>query len=279
MWVQSSLTQAEFDVQELLRGDETDDIVARRNKLADFLTTLPQRPEHFAAVLPEVGCSEGEDAGETTASTAATAAVAVSAAVAADATTELDSVETLCAWCILAKVPCLSIYKIDGSLKRSFDSIAQRLKTSERIKRAANGRIPQICLDDGEHTEYLGVDSEATLAPGHRFDIHVSLWSRKDGYPSLVSLAQDLCGQVEVGRLSPKAIDEAFVAEKLKNAAGFKHPELVLLYDDLVCLPEFPPWQLQSSEVFQIGSAARNLDMAVLQALVSYARIEKRWGK
>ncbi|KAI8324280.1 hypothetical protein GQ54DRAFT_285100 [Martensiomyces pterosporus] len=260
-WVQSSLTQAEFDVQELLQGDETDDIVARRNRLADFLTTLPQRPEHFAAIIPEPSARE-DDADE-----------------AAAIVRGVDSVETLCAWCILAKVPCLTVYSKDGGLKSSLDSIAYRLRTSKMLERAANGRVPQICLEDGEHIEYLGTDAESAAAPGHRFDIRVSLWSREDGYPSLARLSQELCRLAEVGSLNAKDIDEAYIAAKLKHAAGFPHPELVLLYDDLVCLPEFPPWQLQSSEVFQIGSAAGSLDGAVCRALVSYARIEKRWGK
>ncbi|KAJ2056560.1 hypothetical protein GGI17_006132 [Coemansia sp. S146] len=230
-WVQNSLSQAELDVQELLQGDDTEELTEKRQHLADFLQSLPQRPEHFAVILPEANeCSQG------------------------------------------------------GSLKTSFDEIAYRLRKSSMTQRVtANGRMARICLDDGNHVEYSGgddMDVDTDLCIERPLSLHVSLWSRDNGYPALARLARELAGQAECGRLPSDSIDESYVATKLVDAAGHQHPDLVLLYDDLVCIPDFPPWQLQNSEVFQIGSTtARSLGNAVLSAFASYANIEKRFGK
>ncbi|KAJ2861519.1 hypothetical protein GGH94_004849 [Coemansia aciculifera] len=261
-WVQNSLSQAELDVQELLQGDDTEELTEKRQHLADFLQSLPQRPEHFAVILPEANeCSQG-----------GTMAF------------EVDAVETLCTCALLAKVPRLTVYTRNGSLKTSFDEIAYRLRKSSMTQRVtANGRMARICLDDGKHVEYSGgddMDVDADLCIERPLSLHVSLWSRDNGYPALARLARELAGQAECGRLPSGSIDESYVATKLVDAAGHQHPDLVLLYDDLVCIPDFPPWQLQNSEVFQVGSAtARSLGNAVLSAFASYANIEKRFGK
>ncbi|KAJ1922063.1 hypothetical protein GGI09_000027 [Coemansia sp. S100] len=261
-WVQNSLSQAELDVQELLQGDDTEELTEKRQHLADFLQSLPQRPEHFAVILPETNeCGQG-----------------------GTMACEVDAVETLCTCALLAKVPRLTVYTRNGSLKTSFDEIAYRLRKSSMTQRvAANGRMARICLDDGNHVEYSGgddMDADADLHTERPLSLHVSLWSRDNGYPALARLARELAGQAECGRLPSSSVDEPCVATKLVDAAGHQHPDLVLLYDDLVCIPDFPPWQLQNSEVFQVGSAtARSLGNAVLSAFASYANIEKRWGK
>ncbi|KAJ1796181.1 hypothetical protein LPJ75_007292 [Coemansia sp. RSA 2598] len=110
-------------------------------------------------------------------------------------------------------------------------------------------------------------------------DIHISLWSREDGFPALAELSQKLAKQARAGMLKSQSVDERLVASELRDAAGHAHPDLMLLYSDLICIPEFPPWQLQNTEVFQIGSAAKGLGDAVVRALTSYAKIERRWGK
>ncbi|KAJ1948724.1 hypothetical protein FBU59_001460 [Linderina macrospora] len=247
-WVHNSLNQAQFDVRELLEDDDSDEILVKRAKLIELFESLTQKPEHFAAILAE----EDEP---------------------------VDSVETLCAWCVMAKVPCLTVYKKNGGLRQSFDDIAYRLGSSKSILRAANGRAARICLRDGDRIEYIGTDVNAVLAAEQQFNIHISLWSRSNGFPSLVGLAKDMCRQVDIGTLAPKDIDEHHVAARLKHPAGFVHPDLILLYDDLVCIPEFPPWQLQDSEVYHIRSAAKGLDDAFYRALLGYGRIERRWGK
>ncbi|KAJ2629288.1 hypothetical protein GGF44_004302 [Coemansia sp. RSA 1694] len=290
-WVQNSLSQTELDVQELLQGDDTEELAEKRQHLADFLQSLPQRPEHFAVILPE--------ADEGTQGVGSTMAC------------EVDAVETLCTCALLAKVPRLTVYTRNGkcnadvmygqrkkttpltrhcffiffigSLKTSFDEIAYRLRKSSMTQRvAANGRMPRIRLDDGSHAECSGGDVDADVDPRIECPpmLHVSLWSRDNGYPALARLARELAGQAECGRLPSGSVDESCVAEHLKDAAGHQHPDLVLLYDDLVCIPDFPPWQLQNSEVFQVGpAAARSLGNAVLCAFASYANIERRWGK
>ncbi|KAJ2823914.1 hypothetical protein FBU31_004136, partial [Coemansia sp. 'formosensis'] len=166
----------------------------------------------------------------------------------------------------------------------SFDEIAYRLRKSSMAQRVTtNGRVARIRLEDGKHVEYSGgddIDADTDLSFERPPTLHVSLWSRDNGYPALARLARELAGQDECGRLSSGSIDEPCVAAKLVDATGHEHPDLVLLYDDLVCIPDFPPWQLQNSEVFQVGSAtARSLGNAALSAFASYANIEKRWGK
>ncbi|KAJ2492484.1 hypothetical protein IWW37_001389 [Coemansia sp. RSA 2050] len=261
-WVQNSLSQAELDVQELLQGDDTEELAEKRQHLAGFLQSLPQRPEHLAVILPEASeCGQG-----------------------GTMACEVDAVEILCTCALLAKVPRLTVYTRNGSLKTSFDEITYRLRKSSMTQRvAANGCAPRICLDDGKHVEHFGsndMDTDADIRAEPPHALHVSLWSRDNGYPALVRLARELAGQAECGRLPSGSVDEACVAAKLADAAGHQHPDLVLLYDDLVCIPDFPPWQLQNSEVFQAGAAtARSLGNAVLCAFASYANIERRWGK
>ncbi|KAJ2000496.1 hypothetical protein GGI04_004128 [Coemansia thaxteri] len=252
-WVQNSLNQAELDVQELLQGDDTVELAEKRQHLADFLQSLPQRPEHFVAVLPEASI------GSQTASAA-------------------DAVEILCACALLAKVPRLTVYTRNGSLKSAFDDIAYRLRKSSMAQRAADsGKVPRICLDDGTHVECSGGDADACAGCERPPDLHISLWSRDNGYPALVRLARDLAAEAPPASCRP--VNEPSVAARLADSAGHQHPDLLLLYDDLACLPDFPPWQLQNAEVFQIGSAARSLGDAMLCALASYAKIERRWGK
>ncbi|KAJ2248368.1 hypothetical protein GGH97_001767 [Coemansia sp. RSA 475] len=62
-WVQNSLTQAGLDMQELLQGDDTEAVLAKRQQLSDLLASLPQRPEHLAVILPEVKVRENEAIG------------------------------------------------------------------------------------------------------------------------------------------------------------------------------------------------------------------------
>ncbi|KAJ2722192.1 hypothetical protein GGI07_003469 [Coemansia sp. Benny D115] len=259
-WVQNSLNQADLDVQLLLVDDRFDDLDDRRRQLADFLQSLPQRPENFAVVLPDAShraCSSSQPQ----------SAAALDAALDAD----LDAVETLCAWALLAKIPRLTVYTRDGRIKRAAACIDGRLQQSKMVHRAFGNKTPRISLNSAEQP------SAAADTPPP--DLHVALWSRDDGFPALAGLSRKLACQSRDRLLHSKDIDEALVAAHLKDPLGHAHPDLLLLYDDLVCIPEFPPWQMQNTEVFQIGSAAKSLGDAAFHALASYAKIEKRWGK
>ncbi|KAJ2848929.1 hypothetical protein IWW36_002989 [Coemansia brasiliensis] len=255
-WVQDSLSQARIDMQELLQGDDTDVVLAKRQELSDLLASLPQRPEHLAVALPETSVRENEAIGSMLAG-------------------EIDDVEVLCAWSLLAKIPRLSIYSRDGSLDCSFDSIAGRLRNSKMLARGFNGRTPDICLESSTRSEHICANSDTASRP----DIYISLWSRKDGYPSLTKLAQKLSRRVQAGELASAAVIENLVADELRDPHGYKHPDLLLLLDDLPCVNEFPPWQLQNAELVQISSGARSLGDAVYRALLCFAKIEMRWGK
>ncbi|KAJ1862830.1 hypothetical protein LPJ73_000670 [Coemansia sp. RSA 2703] len=264
-WVQRSLTQADLDVQELLLGEDTVELADKRQQLADFLQALPQRPENFAVILPETSECAGVDL---------------------TLSCDVDSVETLCAWGLLAKLPRMTIYTRDGRLKNTIEDIEHRLKQSKMVQRAFGGSMPNIVLENGSRVikRERNFTADADTSPDSnrrdsKPDMHVSLWSRDDGFPALVELSKELAGRAKSGMLSFKSVDESFAATMLEDPAGHAHPDLMLLYDDLICVPEFPPWQLQNTEVFQIGSAAKSLGDAVVRALTSYAKIEKRWGK
>ncbi|KAJ2083424.1 hypothetical protein H4R24_000803 [Coemansia sp. RSA 988] len=259
-WVQSSLTQAGLDVQELLEANDTDAIMERRQRLRDYLASLPQRPEHLAVILPEARVRESREAQHLL-------------------TSCIDDVEALCAWTLLARVPRLSIYTRDGSTEAAFDAIATRLRNSKMAARAFNGRTPDICLECKDRTEHLRADAEAPVPSDYRPDIHISLWSRGHGYPSLVKVSQELAHKVQCKTLSPSNITEGLVAGCLRDPAGHRHPELLLLCDELAHIPEFPPWQLQDVELVQADSSSRSIGDAVCTALAGYAKIEKRWGK
>ncbi|KAJ1724353.1 hypothetical protein LPJ53_001368 [Coemansia erecta] len=233
-----------MDVQELLLGEDTVELADKRQQLSDFLLSLPQRPENFAVILPETGECAGVDR-----------------ALSCD----VGSVETLCA---------------------TVGDIEHRLKQSKMVQRAFGGSMPNIVLESGSRAtkreRNLTADTGTSPDSNRRDskpDMHVSLWSHDDGFPALVELSKELAGRAKSGMLSSKSVDESFAATMLEDPAGHAHPDLMLLYDDLVCVPEFPPWQLQNTEVFQIGSAAKSLGDAVVRALTSYAKIEKRWGK
>ncbi|KAJ1995183.1 hypothetical protein GGI25_002103 [Coemansia spiralis] len=248
-WVQSSLEQAGLDVQELLEGDDTEETTERRRHLAGFLASLPQRPEHLAVILPE-----GRES-------------------------SIDDVEVLCAWGLLAKVPRLTIYTRDSGMQNSFDGSASRLRKSKMAARAF-GSTPRISLDSTSRIEHLGVGTALADADAdQQFDIRVSLWSRRNGYPALCTLAQELAAQMQCGPLESKDIGERLVSNRLAEPSGHCHPDLILLVDDLACLPDFPPWQLQSAEMVQIDANGRSLGDAFFKALVRYAKVERRWGK
>ncbi|KAJ2700715.1 hypothetical protein FB645_004889 [Coemansia sp. IMI 203386] len=269
-WVQRSLTQAEFDVQELLQGEDTDELADKRQNLADFLASLPQRPDNFTVILP--GLQDCSELGESL-------------------LCDIDSVEVLCAWGLLAKMPRLTVYTQDGRLKNAIDDIDHRLRQSKMVQRAFGGHTPNIVLErySNKHSNSTINDDSMQSAVTNtnirdksnndKPDIHISLWSRDDGFPALAGFSRNLAKQARNGTLSSKDVDESMVAGELQDAAGHTHPDLMLLYDNLVCIPEFPPWQLQNAEVFQIGSEAKGLGDAVVRALTSYAKIEKRWGK
>ncbi|KAJ2806435.1 hypothetical protein H4R20_001689 [Coemansia guatemalensis] len=259
-WVQCSLSQAGLDVQELLEANDTDAIMERRQRLGDYLASLPQRPEHLAVILPEASVRESQGAQRLL-------------------TSCIDDVEALCAWTLLARVPRLSIYTRDGSTDAVFDGIASRLRNSKMAARAFNGRTPEICLESKDRTEHLRADADAPVPLGYRPDIHISLWTREHGYPSLVKLSQELARKVQCNELSSSDITENLVAGCLRDPAGHRHPELLLLCDELAHIPEFPPWQLQDVELVQADSSSRSIGDAVCTALAGYAKIEKRWGK
>ncbi|KAJ1721651.1 hypothetical protein LPJ61_006014, partial [Coemansia biformis] len=255
-WVQNSLTQAGLDVQELLQAADTDAVLDKRQQLADFLASLPQRPEHLAVILPEAELRLREPP----------------AGLLPD---DVDNAEALCAWSILAGVPRLSIYTRDGSLERALESIALRLRDSKMVARAFGGRTPDICLQGGDRIERLRGSSGAHAA---RPDIHVTLWSRDHGYPALVRLARELCGETRRGSLAPRDVTETCVSGRLADPAGCAHPDLVVLWDGLACIPEFPPWQLQNAELVQAAPGTRSVGDALCRALAEYAAVERRWG-
>ncbi|KAJ1907167.1 hypothetical protein LPJ81_000929 [Coemansia sp. IMI 209127] len=253
-WVQSSLSQAGLDVHELLDGNDSEAISERRQRMADFLTSLPQRPAHLAVILPETR----EDI--------------------------VNDVEVLCASGLLAKVPRLTIYTRDEAINDSVEAISGRLRKSKMVARAF-GSTPRIDLNSGNGcVEQLGIDTDRisdTEPVGQRADICISLWSRGNSYPALSALARELADQTRRGLLEAKQIDEALVTRRLADPSGYGHPDLVILVDDLACLPEFPPWQLQNAEMVQVGtsSATGSLGGAAFGALVRYAKVKRRWGK
>ncbi|KAJ2521364.1 hypothetical protein GGI11_002034 [Coemansia sp. RSA 2049] len=254
-WVQSSLSQAGLDVRELLEGDDNELVAEKRQQIADLLSSLPQRPAHLAVVLPD----SREDI--------------------------INDVEVLCASALLAKVPRLTIYTRDTSMKDSADAISSRLCKSKMAARAF-GSTPRIDLDIG--SKRAGCSSGDTggmldeRKRGGKPDICVSLWSRNNGYPALSALARELAGQARNGALRARQVDEAFVADRLADPLGHCHPDLVILVDDLACLPEFPPWQLQNAEMVQVSSSSTadgSLGRITFGSLARYAKVSRRWGR
>ncbi|KAJ2535307.1 hypothetical protein EV175_006927, partial [Coemansia sp. RSA 1933] len=180
-------------------------------------------------------------------------------------------------------VPRVTVYTRDEAIKDS-EAVSSRLRRSKMVARAF-GSTPQIDLNSGNgRVEHLGIDTNKVPEkdPGpaeHKPDIYISLWSRTDSYPALSAFARELADQSRRGALEAKHVDETLVTNNLADPSGYCHPDLVVLVDDLACIPEFPPWQLQNAEMVQVGtsSAANSLGGATFGALVRYAKVERRW--
>ncbi|CAG8573980.1 5367_t:CDS:2 [Paraglomus occultum] len=175
----------------------------------------------------------------------------------------------LACWAASAGIKVLSIYEAEGKLKRIVRQLQHHVDAEARRFFAREGNIPILRVS----VVYNSSSTEDIQA-----DLQIILLSRSDGRGRIVEVTKSLASETSLGNLQSDAIDVERIDQALSDS-HFTEPQQLIMFSPEIDLQGFPPWQLRLTEIFHIAGN-KHFDYSVFQeALIKYAKIDKRFGR
>jgi dehydrodolichyl diphosphate syntase complex subunit NUS1 len=202
---------------------------------------------------------------------------------------------------VLTIIPKQGILKSD--LQTLHKIITKKLSTSHDDTRQEKQQQPRICLlssDKGAYFPYAEMDNEKTSIPS---SLKLFLLSSADGREALADLIKPLAVAYLDGQLSLEDISTELIDGNIRNISSGTYdshprnmimgkkeqvlrsisnpdPDLLLVFSSKLKLAGYPPWQLQSTEIFYAGKKTkRSYYSKYLKGLKMFASSVQRHGR
>ncbi|GBL49383.1 hypothetical protein ACI3LY_005126 [Candidozyma auris] len=155
----------------------------------------------------------------------------------------VSDIAELAAWCLSAGIPKLTIYEETGAVKPHLDELERYITKNLRAYFGVPTPAFTLKVPHSNKTVLCGteVEGQPTLL--------ISLLSRVDGKPTIVELTKTMCDLTANNDLSVKDITVQLIDEELNELVG-PEPDLLICFDPVLNLHDYPPWHLRLSEFY-----------------------------
>lgn len=195
---------------------------------------------------------------------------------------------SIAAWCVSSGIPSLSIYEVDGVLKKSVSELSraifQKFESYFGTENIPNFliKIPHLNLSysgiDGVLIDNSIKDKSRDKDDFTDYDIEISLISKVDGRSTIVELTKVMAQLAKNGELKKSDITIKFLDHELRQLIG-EEPDLIILFQPYLDLQGYPPWHIRLSEMYWEPDNESVSYVVFLRALQKYSTCKVNVGR
>jgi len=194
----------------------------------------------------------------------------------------IRDIANLIAWSVNLGINNVSLYDIDGMLKKHTDTI-----DSELLKKLPKNILKShpILWNTHSHRNLNECRNEIRsdeMILKHQSSedmIKIDVLDKEDGQGNFTDMTQSIAQKVKSGELSVEAIDDQFIDLALRRNLGFKDPDLLIRFGLTSSNLGFLPWHIRLTEIHDIPT---HLDVEcwdLFLVLLRYSKCEQRFGR
>lgn len=195
---------------------------------------------------------------------------------------------SIAAWCVSSGIPSISIYEVNGVLKKSVSELSRAIfEKFESYFGTEN--IPNFLIKIPHlNLSYSGIDSvlidNSVKGTGRdkddfaEYDIEISLISKVDGRSTIVELTKVMAQLAKNGELKKSDITIKFLDHELRQLIG-EEPDLIILFQPYLDLQGYPPWHIRLSEMYWEPDNDSVSYVIFLRALQKYSTCKVNVGR
>ncbi|ODQ47223.1 hypothetical protein PICMEDRAFT_15210 [Pichia membranifaciens NRRL Y-2026] len=195
---------------------------------------------------------------------------------------------SIAAWCVSSGIPSISIYEVNGVLKKSVSELSRAIfEKFESYFGTEN--IPNFLIKIPHlNLSYSGIDGvlidNSVKGTGRdkddfaEYDIEISLISKVDGRSTIVELTKVMAQLAKNGELKKSDITIKFLDHELRQLIG-EEPDLIILFQPYLDLQGYPPWHIRLSEMYWEPDNDSVSYVIFLRALQKYSTCKVNVGR
>lgn len=184
----------------------------------------------------------------------------------------VSDISELAAWCLSAGIPSLTIYEETGAVKPNLGELERYIQKNLRAYFGVPTPAFTLRVPHSNTTVTLGDTSESQPA------LDIALLSRVDGKPTIVELTKTMSELTANHELSVKDITVQLIDEELNELVG-PEPDLLICFDPVLDLHDYPPWHLRLSELYWDADNDSVNYPVFIRALRQFANCKMNVGK
>ena len=195
---------------------------------------------------------------------------------------------SIAAWCVSSGIPSISIYEVNGVLKKSVSELSraifEKFESYFGTENIPNFliKIPHLNLSysgiDGVLIDNSIKDVSRDKDDFAEYDIEISLISKVDGRSTIVELTKVMAQLAKNGELKKSDITIKFLDHELRQLIG-EEPDLIILFQPYLDLQGYPPWHIRLSEMYWEPDNDSVSYVIFLRALQKYATCKVNVGR
>ncbi|GAV27488.1 hypothetical protein PMKS-000956 [Pichia membranifaciens] len=195
---------------------------------------------------------------------------------------------SIAAWCVSSGIPSISIYEVNGVLKKSVSELSraifEKFESYFGTENIPNFliKIPHLNLSysgiDGVLIDNSIKDASKDKDDFAEYDIEISLISKVDGRSTIVELTKVMAQLAKNGELKKSDITIKFLDHELRQLIG-EEPDLIILFQPYLDLQGYPPWHIRLSEMYWEPDNDSVSYVIFLRALQKYATCKVNVGR
>jgi dehydrodolichyl diphosphate syntase complex subunit NUS1 len=192
---------------------------------------------------------------------------------------------SIAAWCVSSGIPSLSIYEVNGILKKSIPEFSKAIFNKFESYFGTDS-VPNFLINIPHlNISYSGIDgvltnnnNDKTKDDENGYQIQISLLSKVDGRSTIVELTKVMAQLTKSGELKKSDITIKFLDHELKQLIG-EEPDLIILFQPYLDLQGYPPWHIRLTEMYWEPDNDSVSYVVFLRALQKYSTCKVNIGR
>lgn len=190
---------------------------------------------------------------------------------------------SIAAWSISSGIPNVSIYEVNGILKKSIPELSKAI--FEKFESYfGTDNIPNFLIKIPHlNLSYSGIDGvliDNGIERSNKddYDIEISLLSKVDGRSTIVEMTKVMAQLAKNGELKKSDITIKFLDHELRQLVG-EEPDLIILFQPYLDLQGYPPWHIRLTEMYWEPDNDNVSYVVFLRALQKYSTCKVNVGR
>uniref|UniRef100_A0A2P1L4D1 ditrans,polycis-polyprenyl diphosphate synthase [(2E,6E)-farnesyldiphosphate specific] n=1 Tax=Testudinalia testudinalis TaxID=2126142 RepID=A0A2P1L4D1_TESTE len=181
-------------------------------------------------------------------------------------------IANLIVWSVAMGISYISVYDINGDIKRNSFLLQKEIKRSKQETFASEDSKFEISLSLSESEEICN-EEELSFKQAQ-----VQLLAADDGRLNLVKTAQNYCQLVTTNQYQLEDIVPNNVDSHLQKLFKLPDPDLVILLGHINSLLGYMPWQVRLSEILNLPLIKGVNYKSYLSLIYTYGKTIQRFG-